>query len=385
MNNNRIFAKKINLSKNMKKLALALAVVSALTPAGMFAQETARLIEPARTEFNPHWSMQLQVGGAYTVGEADKFKDLVSPAAALNFGYSFSPAFTLRFGGSGWMAKGAWVSPYNTYKYNYVQGNVDAVLSFTNLFCGFNPSRTLDFYGFLGVGGNYAFNNDEAVRLADAGAGFQKLWRNHRWGFAARGGLGLNIWVSSRVAINVEANANMLPDNFNSKRGSHFDWQYNGLVGVTIRFGKNKRTIPAVYEEIVVEEPAPEPAPAPAPEPEPAPAPVVEKAKPITENVFFIINSSKIRQSEAEKIAHLVEYMNTYPESKVTVTGYADKNTGTSAYNMTISERRAAAVSKALQDAGIAADRITVKAMGDTEQPFDVNKLNRVAIAVAAE
>ena len=91
----------------MKKLALALAVVSALTPAGMFAQETARLIEPARTEFNPHWSMQLQVGGAYTVGEADKFKDLVSPAAALNFGYSFSPAFTLRFGGSGWMAKGA--------------------------------------------------------------------------------------------------------------------------------------------------------------------------------------------------------------------------------------------------------------------------------------
>lgn len=112
---------------------------------------------------------------------------------------------------------------------------------------------------------------------------------------------------------------------------------------------------------------------------------MVEKAKPITENVFFIINSSKIRQSEAEKIAHLVEYMKTYPESKVTVTGYADKNTGTSAYNMTISERRAAAVSKALQDAGIAADRITVKAMGDTEQPFDVNKLNRVAIAVAAE
>ncbi len=371
--------------KITKKLTLALVALSALIPGRMFSQETGRLLEPARTEFNPHWSMQLQAGGGYTVGEGDKFKDLLSPAAALNFGYSFSPAFTLRFGASGWQARGAWVAPYSVYKYNYLQGNVDAVLSLTNLFCGFNPSRTLDFYGFLGAGANFAFHNDDAVRIADTGMDFEKLWRVHRWGFAARGGLGVNIWVSPRVAINVEANANMLPDNFNSKRGSHFDWQYNGLVGVTIRLGKNKRTIPAVYEEIPVAQPEPKPAPAPTPAPAPAPAVVAEKPQPVTEDVFFTINSAKIRESEAAKVAHLVDYMNANPEAKVTITGYADKDTGTSRYNMALSQRRAAAVSEALQKAGIAADRIIVKAMGDTEQPFVVNDRNRVAIAIATE
>lgn len=371
----------------MKKLTLTLALLALLIPGRMISQEVAagELIEPARTEFNPHWSMQLQAGGAYTVGEADKFKDLVSPAAALNFGYSFSRVFTLRFGASGWQARGAWVDPYKTYKYNYLQGNVDAVISLTNIFCGFNPNRTLDFYGFLGVGGNYAFHNDEAISMAAAGDNFQKLWHGHRWGFAARGGLGLNIWLSSRVALTVEANANMLPDNFNSKKGSCFDWQYNGLVGVTIRFGKNSRTIPAVYKEVVeVIEPVVEPEPEPVVEPEPEPVKVVKPA-PVTENIFFIINSAKIRSSEAEKVDRLVEYMKAYPETKVTVTGYADKDTGTSAYNMALSGRRADAVAAALKAAGISAERITVKALGDSEQPFAVNNLNRVAIAVAAE
>ena len=42
-------------------------------------------------------------------------------------------------------------------------------------------------------------------------------------------------------------------------------------------------------------------------------------------------------------------------------------------------------VADALRAAGISADRIIVDAKGDTQQPFEVNNRNRVAIAVAAE
>ncbi|MDE7236778.1 MAG: OmpA family protein, partial [Paramuribaculum sp.] len=220
-----------------------------------------RLIEPEKTVFAPHWFMQAQGGGAFTVGEAS-FGDLISPAAALNIGYRFSPVFSLRAGASGWRAKGAahYNSANHLYKFDYVQANVDAMLSLTNLFCGWNPTRTLDFYAFVGVGANDRFHNDEALAIAKQGYPFSYLWDGHKWAFAGRGGLGVNIRLSDIVALNVEANANGLTDHFNSKHGkdSNIDWQFNGLIGLTIKFGKGYKTIPAVYEEIIIE-PEPEP------------------------------------------------------------------------------------------------------------------------------
>ena len=97
--------------------------------------ETRQIKEEGKTVFNPHWFMQVQAGASHTVGEA-KFGDLISPAAALNVGYQFTPLWGLRAGLSGWEAKGAWVSPETIYKYNYLQGNVDATLDLSNLFCG---------------------------------------------------------------------------------------------------------------------------------------------------------------------------------------------------------------------------------------------------------
>ena len=178
----------------------------------------------------------------------------------------------------------------------------------------------------------------------------------------------------------------MLSDHFNSKRGSSFDWQYNGLVGVTIRLGSNTRVIPAVYEDIPAPAPAPAPVPQPAPVVTPEPAPVeVQKAQPMKIDVFFVINSSRVRGEEMSKVDELVSYMKANPAAKVAVTGYADKGTGTAAYNMKISRMRAESVADALRAAGISADRISVDAKGDTEQPFEVNNRNRVAIAIAGE
>ena len=64
-------------------------------------------------------------------------------------------------------------------------------------------------------------------------------------------------------------------------------------------------------------------------------------------------------------------------------TGYADVETGNPRINMFYSQGRAAGVAKALTDAGIDAERITVDAKGDTVQPFSENDKNRVSICIA--
>ena len=57
-------------------------------------------------------------------------------------------------------------------------------------------------------------------------------------------------------------------------------------------------------------------------------------------------------------------------ETKLVVTGYADKETGSAAVNDRISKARAEAVRDYLVEKGIAEDRIEVKWVGDTEQAF---------------
>lgn len=78
--------------------------------------------------------------------------------------------------------------------------------------------------------------------------------------------------------------------------------------------------------------------------------------------------------------------MNKYPNSKVLVTAHADKGTGTHQFNQMISEKRAKVVKEYLVSQGIAEDRITIKAMGDSDNPYtekgDSPVLNRVSICV---
>ena len=70
----------------------------------------------------------------------------------------------------------------------------------------------------------------------------------------------------------------------------------------------------------------------------------------------------------------------------IKVIGYADKKTGTSNYNMGLSEKRARAVAKELIDKyGVSSDQITIEWKGSDEQPYDENNWNRVVIMRAAK
>lgn len=244
---------------NIKKLWMP--VFALLLSSTVISAQEQRIKEEGKTEFKPHWFMQVQVGAAHTLGEA-KFSDLISPAAAINVGYQFAPAWRARVGVSGWQAKGGWVSPQQDYQYKYLQGNIDIVSDLSTLFCGFNPKRVFNGYVFLGGGLNRGFDNDEANALDTRTYEMEYLWRDGKFLIAGRMGLGCNLRLNDRLSINIEGNANVLSDKFNSKKAGNADWQFNALIGLNIKFGKGYTETKPVYyeaEPVVVEQPKPVP------------------------------------------------------------------------------------------------------------------------------
>ena len=349
--------------------------------------------------FQPHWFVQPQVGVGYHVGEA-KFSKLLSPTAALSVGRQFSPVFGLRLGASGWQARKWQTHPVAEYKWNYVQANLDATVSLTNLIWGWNADRKWNVYGLAGVGLNIAFKNDDANKLAAqnesagipalANGGFEKLWDGTKLFPAGRLGAGIEYALSERVALGLEYNANVLPDKWNSKKGKsdNMDWQQNLLVGVKIALGKTRK-------HITIEEPV-QPVVEPEPVVEQKPEPIVEKPKPVVETkqvvvkapdmaevkVYFAPSSSKLTSAEAEKLQSVVEYLKKYGEKNVIVSGYASSD-GQKAYNQRLSKRRAKAVEQWLSNNGIDATRI--KAEGKGEVDFGSRKESRAAATIAIE
>ena len=85
-------------------------------------------------------------------------------------------------------------------------------------------------------------------------------------------------------------------------------------------------------------------------------------------------------------VYNIAEYMKANPDAQIVVRGYADKNTGTAAYNMKLSERRAKAVADILTgDYGIPESRLILEAAGSDTQIYPTNDWNRIVIFAAPE
>ena len=395
----------------MKKLTLSIIAVVACVGLA-FAQQSK---SDESVEFRPNWSLQIQGGVAHTIGEAP-FGDLLSPAAFLSANYEFHHAMGVRFGLGGWQGKGHIIPAKQGYAYKFGQLNADFMLDFSSLVGGFNHKRAASVYLFAGVGGLYGFDNDEAQAIAASRPGMENeleyLWDSKAF-VAGRVGLGVDFRLSDCVTFNIEGNANLLSDHFNSKRAENIDWQFNVLAGFSFRFGKNYQPSAAyaakkaaeeqalalaAAEKAAAEKAAAEKAAAEAAAKAAAEKAAAEKAaaeaaaaaaakhaalaKEHSNNIFFLLDSPVIRKGEAEKITAIAEFMKANPEFKIVIVGYADEETGKPSSNLKLSEKRVNNVKAALVKAGVAESLITSDFKGDTVQPFEVQEQNRVVTCV---
>ncbi len=364
-----------------KFYALLLALLSSYNVAfAQVAQPERHLVVPELEVFLPHWYLNVHGGAGYDLGE-DKFLNLISPAVQLQVGYHFVKPVAVQLAVSGAWAKGRYAYPEAHYKWNFVQPTLEFRFDLPALFGAWSMDRVWNPYILLGGGACFEWGNDDAEAAENRfGVHFQKLWHGNRWNIVAKGGLGMDFRVSERLAINIEANANMLPDHFNSKRGRHDnrDWHFNALVGLHWDITEPARRSDALYEvnEPIIYQPVEEPAPV-VPE---APDTVLE-----VHNVQFEINKSIIRQSQVPTLTRILKFMHSNPKAKIQLTGYADKETGTSEINERLSRERAQAVSLYLVEHGLEENRIRRRARGDRVQPYDIPEDNRVTVCVIYE
>ena len=376
----------------MKLNKVILSGVVALSCVSASAQEADKTVNV----FTPHWYAQAQIGGQYTLGEIG-FGKLLSPNVQVGVGYNFNQVVGARLSLNTWQSKAGQNVAGNTYKWkwNYVAPMVDATFNLTNLFCEYNPDRLVEVGVFGGIGANIAWGNDEAAdaqkailagagkNLAEVQAPLENLWDGTKTRFVARVGANVDFRVSDRVKLGVELSANTLSDKYNSKKAGNPDWYFNALVGVKVALGETHTTkvIPAPKPvEKIIERIIEKPAPAPAPKTETKQEAVDENFR---RDIFFPIGNTNIAKSQTTKIAEIVEYMKENPDAKITLTGYADKGTGSAAFNDKIAARRAQTVYNTLAAKGVAKSRMIKESKGSRVQPFEENDMNRVTICIA--
>jgi outer membrane protein OmpA-like peptidoglycan-associated protein len=111
-----------------------------------------------------------------------------------------------------------------------------------------------------------------------------------------------------------------------------------------------------------------------------AAAPVPEKKKYAPEYVRFKLDSYQIQYTEDRKIRDAVEFLYANPDSKLLLSGYADRKTGNPTYNLALSRKRVEAVRDEFLRRGIDSQRLILEWKGDIEQPYATNEWNRVVI-----
>lgn len=267
----------------------------------------------------------------------------------------------------------------------YINGTVDFMVNLKNVFRPYNPKGFFNPVLYVGPGMIYTMEHKVG-----------NYTQPDFWNIAIKSGLQFNFRLHDRWDIFLDGQALFVPDGFDrDNRGTtaSSDVLINASIGLTYRFNfrhfikapmYDQREIDALNREINELRNRPEVICPPVPVcPEPKVVVKEVESKDELTPVFFTINSSVVRDNQLISVAKAAEYLINNPSAKIELASYADKKTGTPAYNMQLSKKRSDAVAKVLVNKfGISKSRLVLKHYGDTVQPFDENDWNRVTIFI---
>jgi outer membrane protein OmpA-like peptidoglycan-associated protein len=93
-------------------------------------------------------------------------------------------------------------------------------------------------------------------------------------------------------------------------------------------------------------------------------------------DVFFDFDSAVLKPGAYTEINRIAGVLRQYPQTRITVAGHTDA-TGSEAYNLKLSQRRANAVRNALVQRGVDARRIHTVGYGESQPISSVDAMNR--------
>lgn len=364
-----------------------------------------------------NWFIQLGAGvnqpmverGVGKVDKDIKSVDKDKMTATYNFGFGrwISPYLALRInavGGSLHWDNPTIADPNGGWSHaKHVNVNLELMWDMCNSIAGVNPNRPVSVIPFIGLGGDYTWKIHDGAGNPAAGtnilnengspkasswtlpvtAGIQFRFRLCKYVdfFAeARASFYGDNWLDCAYAKPIEANVAAiggLSFNIGGRNWNNFNECYyvSQIADLNNQVNDLRATVLNDQQAIAALE-------AQLPCPEPVVVEQKNMAAPMLTNVRFTINSDVITPEEEVNVYNVAEWMKANPNEKIVVCGYADKDTGTSEYNMALSKRRADAVAAQLTNLyNINPSRIIVKYDGSDVQPYPANNdWNRIVI-----
>lgn len=296
---------------------------------------------------------------------------------------------------------------YSDYCKKFAEVNLDGTLSLTNLFLKYNPKRVLDLYVFAGPTMNIAsaVSYNQSVEYGDVNVDFnvpteyptgggtitgtvsggdKEIKENYesegvKARFGATAGMGLDINLNQKWALNIESRFGVSPSIFGWGSDCRTAEATTRLtVGFKYTFGGKRfctgKKEPKIVEKEVIKEVVKE-----------VPVEVIKEVvkevpSAAAAAIFFKIGKSVISEEGMVNVKLMAKTMKNNPTTTYKIAGFADRGTGTVEINQKLSEARAQAVYDALIAEGISADRLEKVAMGGTDPMFEKAYLNRVVI-----
>jgi len=396
-----------------KVLMLALMGSFALSLGAQAQQEVATPNKSGhKTVFNrdrgcDHWFLEIQGGvGMLPFGEANNkasLTDRIYPIVQLGLGQWHEPWFATRVQLGGWNMKGFVMDAAGAnqaYNNLFAVAHYDFMFDVVNYFAKYNAKRVFHLVPYVGLGAGYKHHTTTGGAFGDVFDATKRVAgaTTNDFGGVVDAGVIFKFRLGRRVDLNLEAQmlatkTNMMGTSW-KKQGA--DLMAFATAGLGFNLGKPEWDVLTPMDWALVndlngqinnlraENAELAKRPASCPEcPEVEPSQTTEVKTVVSNVVYFRIASAKIDQNQYINIYNTARYA-LENNSKIYVVGYADEATGNASINMTLSERRAKAVAKALVEKyGVSEDMIEVDFKGDTVQPYETNEWNRVVIMTA--
>lgn len=396
-----------------KVLMLALMGSFALSLGAQAQQEVATPNKSGhKTVFNrdrgcDHWFLEIQGGvGMLPFGEANNkasLTDRIYPIVQLGLGQWHEPWFATRVQLGGWNMKGFVMDAAGAnqaYNNLFAVAHYDFMFDVVNYFAKYNAKRVFHLVPYVGLGAGYKHHTTTGGAFGDVFDATKRVAgaTTNDFGGVVDAGVIFKFRLGRRVDLNLEAQmlatkTNMMGTSW-KKQGA--DFMAFATAGLGFNLGKPEWDVLTPMDWALVndlngqinnlraENAELAKRPASCPEcPEVEPTQTTEVKTVVSNVVYFRIASAKIDQNQYINIYNTARYA-LENNSKIYVVGYADEATGNPSINMTLSERRAKAVAKALVEKyGVSEDMIEVDFKGDTVQPYETNEWNRVVIMTA--
>ena len=323
---------------------------------------------------------------------------------------------------------GRWISPYLAFRLNAIGGalhwnnptgvqpnngwsrakhvnlNFEIMWDMLNSLGGVDQDRVFSIIPFAGIGGDYMWNvydkNDNFAAATNV-MGNDGI-KTTSWSLPVSAGIQFRFRLCRYVDFFAEARAGFYGDNWNlCSYGDPIDVNVAVLGGFNINIGGRGWN---VYNEcdyvsqlaslngevnalrVALMETEKNLAKCESQLPCPEPETIVVKEHvyadaPLMTSVVFKIDSYSISNAEEVNIYNMAQWLKENPKAKINIVGYADKDTGTAEYNMTLSHKRAKAVADMLINKyGIDESRLNIKFEGSDKQPYSANDWNRIVI-----